>query len=93
MDAGLISAAMDVAIQRVEELRTAGITRFRFGDLEFDIGPAVPPPLVLDAKDKRPVEEKRGVMESARTFGMARGVPRFKRDANADDDPLPEGIE
>lgn len=94
-----INAAVDALIPRIEDLRNAGITRFRVGGVEVDIGP---PPAVAPSVDElrsiaqrmRKAAEPRGPLDSPRSFGMgeSRGVPRFRRDKNPDDDEIPEGL-
>ena len=69
--------AVDFAIAMAPKLRRAGVTRFRCGDIEFDIGPEQD-----DAPPSSPEEEHRhrplppiNPMDDGVTYGLPPGSP------------------
>lgn len=79
-----LDEAIAAIVGNAERLRAAGVTRVRFGDLEFDLAP----PDVTEAIDERieqrfgPVGvEHVGPLDDPATFGRRDGkVPGYRRE-------------
>jgi hypothetical protein len=70
--------SVDFAIAMAPKLRRAGVTRFRCGELEFDIGPEVdepPPATPAEQRDSVPFMNQRHAIDDGAAFGGPPGSP------------------
>lgn len=85
------AGAVDFAVAMAPKLRRAGVTRFRCGDVEFDIGPEQDEPPAQSSPEAPEFKDATAVrmhpLDDPETYNLPRGsaLPGYRRPPKKDD--------